>query len=1037
MVLNIQQQNKTNNSQSGNGSDLGNIFNKEIGKQKSLADQINKEVVKQAGKESNSIHNAASEIKDTQTQLFDPLNPPQSVIDFIKTNSADHYDFISGIDKARLSGTKILYVTKGDSSITDRDQKFIILNISKDDIKNFSGNSSMSTLKPFENLNKIIKPETENDTKSIISKPEIASAPINNLVDLSKIQTERKRINAELENFSKYAQNNKLTEKDNAIFSELREKLKKLDAMEYLVTTFEKPLSKSDSVISTLSDPNLYVPIDDVENLTNDDFGKDKDIIYNVTQKTMPFPNDTSTIKKSGDTKDETSSTVPGGKMNQINTKTIPALENETDIKKIQKELSWFKKNITNGYSNPKFIKLSEKRKTAIRDENEAFIAKLNDRIYKIKQEKALKDNQKISTPIVTSTGTLGTISLQSESKPVTPIGFSLDRKQEDYYDNLQDSIYSGAASGPFGTLAMDEELESSDSNFVSSYGAPTIDMESDFGDETADTINQFGILDTENETESITNPVISYAAPAPDMESDFGSDTADMLQNIGIVNEDNEITPPFVVEQSPVTKTESVATSPEDVREMELEKRINASTSIAEIHSILKEFGGINGPMGRISYDDAWSSIRNYFYGSEEYTLPEVFELRSKVIEFKNAFDERERQRNADLDALGLESGPIRKKGTEPQEMTITPRVNIPVNTVEHDQGDLMKSFLNREYGIDLEDKKLSKLEQLKLNLGQVRAKYALMQGEYNKKSYVDRIGAKFANLGQSSSEVTQEVFNAESEYQKIKLEVLQAMAVEGLDIKGVIAFIHEENEKLANALPAKKREVVWKGMKKLGLAGVSAAAFVTNTVKDSSVEMLKNLGFSEQHIDTLKPIAPWIGRALLAIAMSAGTGGSGILASLGMTAAKYAGAEAVDTLVLKKAFAADTVEKQTEKIAKNYGEKDLTNTEILKTLEKRVNKSKLYAVLYKTLRAALKIGAGIGTGYATSTGIDAITDYVNQTPVAAAGTETSNVLKSNPQDYWIPSNIETPLSKFMAEHPDLNIGTPEFEAAFAAENG
>jgi hypothetical protein len=1037
MVLNILKNNNSNDAQS-TGNSVGNIFNKETSKQKSLADQINKEAVKQASKESNLIHSIATEVKDTQDQMFDPMNPPQSVIDFIKTNSADHYDFISGIDKARLSGTKILYVTKGDSLITDRDQKFIILNISKDDIKNFSRNNSMSAFKPFENLNKIIKPETENDTKSIISKPEVASVPINNLVDLSKIQTERKRINAELENFSKYAQNNKFTEKDNAIFSELREKLKKLDAMEYLVTTFEKPLSKSDSVISTLSDPNLYVPIDDVENLTNDDFGKDKDIIYNVTQKTMPFPNDTPTIKKSGDTKDEISSTVPGGKMNQINTKTIPTLENETNIKDIQREINRFRKYISSGYNNPNFIKLSEAKKTSIRNKNDAYLSRLVNRIDQIKQEAASSVKKPESTiPSAVTSGTLGTISSGTEHVMNPPISSSLEDKQEDYYDNLQNSIYSGAASGPFGTLAMDEELESSDSNFVSSYGAPTIDMESDFGDETADTINQFGILDTENETESITTPVISYAAPAPDMESDFGSDTADMLQNIGIVNEDNEITPPFVVEQSPVTKTESVATSPEDVREMELEKRINASTSIAEIHSILKEFGGINGPMGRISYDDAWSSIRNYFYGSEEYTLPEVFELRSKVIEFKNAFDERERQRNADLDALGLESGPIRKKGTEPQEMTITPRVNIPVNTVEHDQGDLMKSFLNREYGIDLEDKKLSKLEQLKLNLDQARAKYALMQGEYNKKSYIDRIGAKFANLGQSSSEVTQEVFNAESEYQKIKLEVLQAMAVEGLDIKGVIAFIHEENEKLANALPAKKREVVWKGMKKLGLAGVSAAAFVTNTVKDSSVEMLKNLGFSEQHIDTLKPIAPWIGRALLAIAMSAGTGGSGILASLGMTAAKYAGAEAVDTLVLKKAFAADTVEKQTEKIAKNYGEKDLTNTEILKTLEKRVNKSKLYAVLYKTLRAALKIGAGIGTGYATSAGIDAITDYVNQTPVAAAGTETSNVLKSNPQDYWTPSNVETPLSKFMAEHPDLNIGTPEFEAAFAAENG
>jgi hypothetical protein len=261
--------------------------------------------------------------------------------------------------------------------------------------------------------------------------------------------------------------------------------------------------------------------------------------------------------------------------------------------------------------------------------------------------------------------------------------------------------------------------------------------------------------------------------------------------------------------------------------------------------------------------------------------------------------------------------------------------------------------------------------------------------------------------------------------------------MAVEGVDIKGIIAFIHEENEKLANALPAKKREIVLKGMKKLGLAGVSIASFATNTVKDSSTEMLKNLGFSDKRIDQLKPVAPWIGRALLATAMSAGTGGAGILAGIGLSTVKYAGAEAVDTLILKKTFAADTVEKQTDKIAKNYSGEDLTNADILKTLEKRVNKSKLYAGLNKTLRAALKIGAGIGTGIGASHAAGIVDGYfANTTTDHVSNTAEAATPKIEPQNYWVESNVETNLSKFMAEHPNLIPDTKEFNEAFAASS-
>lgn len=1027
MVLNIQQQNKTNNSQSGNGSDLGNIFKKEIGKQKSLADQINKEVVKQAGKESNSIHNAASEIKDTQTQLFDSMNPPQSVIDFIKLDSG--YEFVHGVDQVKTQGDKIIYLVKG-GEVNNPNDKYIVINI----------NSNNLGSKFFVEKDKL------GEEYPIILSP--LDPSLEKMIDLSKIQSEKKRITAELENFSKYAKNHDVLEKDKSIFYELRDNLKKLDAMEYAAKLFARQSIESNEINKIFTDPTLQ-QVKDLKKFTKKDFPLDSEQFPEPNQtNSMPFPNDTPTTKKSGDTNDEISSTVPGGQMNQVKTKTIPTLENETDIEAIKTERANFKNSLLRKYESDKFKALSEDKQIAEMNTDQDYMHRLTKRIGELDPSTIIipKTQPIIVTaePINNTSSTYNLNGLSDKAKTAIQKWIELENnpklnpkerqalpleiaKQIEFYKRKENVSQNGT----LGTISLDGQstLQTPD------YASP--EMQSQFGDETADTINQFGILDDQEEIESISTPTISYTAPTPDMDSDFGDETVNAINQFGILdNEDNEITSPFIVEQPPVTKTESVATSPEDIREMELEKRINASTSIAEIHSILKEFGGINGPMGRISYDDAWSSIRNYFYGSEEYTLPEVFELRSKVIEFKNAFDEREKQRNADLDALGLESGPIRKKGTEPQEMTITPRVNIPVNTVEHDQGDLMKSFLNREYGIDLEDKKLSKLEQLKLNLDQARAKYALMQGEYNKKSYVDRIGAKFANLGQNSSEVTQEVFNAESEYQKIKLEVLQAMAVEGLGIKNVIAFIHEENEKLANALPAKKREIVWKGMKKLGLAGVSVAAFATNTVKDSSAEMLKNLGFSDKRIDQLKPIAPWIGRALLATAMSAGTGGAGTLASLGMTAAKYAGAEAVDTLVLKKAFATDTVEKQTDKIAKNYGEKDLTNTEILKTLEKRVNKSKLYAGLNKTLRAALKIGAGVGTGIGVSHAANAVSDYFATVADQVSNTVEAATPKIEPKNYWVESNIETPLSKFMAENPNLIPDTKEFNDAFAASS-
>jgi uncharacterized lipoprotein YehR (DUF1307 family) len=221
------------------------------------------------------------------------MNPPQSVIDFIKSNSADHYDFVPGIDKARLSGTKILYITKGDSSITDRDQKFIILNISKNDIEKFSQNT-MTTFQPFNGLDKIVQLKDNETTET--TEPKFNSQ----MVNISKIEEEKNTVLKQLEQFSKnYTRTDISEEEEKNIFFSLREKLRNLEAMEYLAKTLDKPLSLKENVADIFTDPSSDNSRT-VEDLVGEDFStENSDWSLSHKKNSMPFPNDTPTTKKS------------------------------------------------------------------------------------------------------------------------------------------------------------------------------------------------------------------------------------------------------------------------------------------------------------------------------------------------------------------------------------------------------------------------------------------------------------------------------------------------------------------------------------------------------------------------------------------------------------------------------------------------------------------------------------------------------------------------------------------------------------------
>jgi hypothetical protein len=262
------------------------------------------------------------------------------------------------------------------------------------------------------------------------------------MVNISKIEEEKNTVLKQLEQFSKnYTRTDISEEEEKNIFFSLREKLRNLEAMEYLAKTLDKPLSLKENVADIFTDPSSDNSRT-VEDLVGEDFStENSDWSLSHKKNSMPFPNDTPTTKKSNYLDNKDIPPVSGGqKINQINAKKItPTLENETNIKAIKNALYRFKNYITQGYSHPNFINLDEPRKAEIRRKNEEHIQKLKDRIDKLNSLKVVAQPVASNTPVVTTSGTLGTISLDSTYKQ--PIGFSLDNEQKQYYDTIQDEI--------------------------------------------------------------------------------------------------------------------------------------------------------------------------------------------------------------------------------------------------------------------------------------------------------------------------------------------------------------------------------------------------------------------------------------------------------------------------------------------------------------------------------------------------------------------------------------------------------------------
>lgn len=150
MVVTTQQNSVTNNQNhtQGQSQGAGNFFKQESGKQATLAEQINKELIQEMGKENlNILHSPVQQIETTD-HSFDPLNPPKKIIDYIKNHpNAKGYQFVPFVDRVRFVGTKVLSITKGGEHINP-DEKFLVLTLTENDFSDFFTPESLVETRP-------------------------------------------------------------------------------------------------------------------------------------------------------------------------------------------------------------------------------------------------------------------------------------------------------------------------------------------------------------------------------------------------------------------------------------------------------------------------------------------------------------------------------------------------------------------------------------------------------------------------------------------------------------------------------------------------------------------------------------------------------------------------------------------------------------------------------------------------------------------------------------------------------------------------
>ncbi len=404
------------------------------------------------------------------------------------------------------------------------------------------------------------------------------------------------------------------------------------------------------------------------------------------------------------------------------------------------------------------------------------------------------------------------------------------------------------------------------------------------------------------------------------------------------------------------------------------LENKIGNTTGLIDLFKVIEQSNGIRRGEDFFTPGEIRERIVKFLQSNGDIRdIPETDGLRKKVLEIKK----NREQENMLLEMDGaseLKSDNVIPVALEQGLESVTVK-NVLPDDVFLDEPVLIAQEQNKKrleqeaLELQKQDQQRIKMEMLKNNLNAARAEYAKQQGEYNKRSYIDRFSAKVANIFGNNSEVTREKFNAQNAYESAKQAYLQEMAQQKKPVTEIIGFIQQEQVTFAESMPLKRRQQLARFAGKLGMGALSTVATTVGTVANSYTQAtesaLKTIGLSEA---SAKTASKWIGRGLLATTFGLVSGGGGIVATAGNVAVRMAGAELADWAVLKRVFGNDTEAKVLEKTVEKFAETDLTNAKNLATLERKVKNAKKTSTLNRFMRGALKIGAGMGTGAAVN---------------------------------------------------------------------
>lgn len=367
---------------------------------------------------------------------------------------------------------------------------------------------------------------------------------------------------------------------------------------------------------------------------------------------------------------------------------------------------------------------------------------------------------------------------------------------------------------------------------------------------------------------------------------------------------------------------------------------------------------------------------------------IPETAGFRDKVLEIKQDRDQENallggENKNVETvktgDVIDLELTPEQEKRNQEIKKTLQ---EVPFEP-DMDESAVIAQAQYQKY---LEQQKSKEqqnanLERLKQNLDAARERYTAEQGKYIGQGYGDRISGHLVKYLGGKHEVFEARDAAKKAYEEAKAEYYQEFAKMNTPINGVMDAMQEEQSKLAETMPKRRRDLA---MKAAGIAGtwlVKGAGTVMNTTTEISEKILGKAMNQER----AKKLAPWMGRLLMMTVLTGATGGVAALTSSAGWAAGFAGMAAGEgfDFGLKKAGILQNVTQ--EKVLKNL-ETDFTNTDLsskenLANLERGVLNRKKRATLELALRTVLKGAVGFGAAtaagsYLAPTGVEAATE-------------------------------------------------------------